>query len=414
MNLRYSKIVFLLAAVVLLFSSCGRDNTGQLIGAQDRPKFKENTVPLGMVYIPSGYFTIGSSDQDIFSSYQQRQKTVSMAGFYMDETEITNNEYRQFVEYVRDTEAHILMGDTEVNDYGEEIILRDFEIDYTDPTLEDMFYSKDRSLSGRREFNDDNLTYTYSWINWKKAAKSRSGVTRDEVIETKEVKVAPDRFVFIRDFAYSSNDPMTRNYFENPVFDDYPIVGVTWGQAKAFCHWRTQLWNESLDEDQALIEDFRLPTEFEWEYAARGGRDIASYGWGGYYARNSKGCLLANFKPGRGNYQEDGGYYTVNVGSYFPNDYGLFDMSGNVSEWTETAYVPGGNSVIHDMNPDIKYDAKDDDPALYKLKVVRGGSWKDVWYYLHSGTRDYEFQDSTKSFIGFRSAMTYLGRSPND
>lgn len=414
MILRYSKITLFFAIAGILLSSCGRDNAGQLVGAQDRPKWKGPVNPVGMVYVPSGYLTIGQSDQDIFSSYTQRQKTVSMTGFYMDETEITNNEYRQFVNWVRDYKAHEIMGDFIEDDYGAESIDWEMELDYEDETLDELYYTKDMSLSGRREFNNDGLAYTYDWIDWKKAAKSRTGVSRSEVIESREVKVYPDPFVWIRDFAYSYNEPMTRQYFENPAFDDYPVVGVTWSQAKAFCHWRTKIWNDGLEADQALVENFRLPTEFEWEYAARGGRDISPYGWGGYYVRNAKGCLLANFKPGRGNYAEDGGQHTVAVGSYFPNDYGLYDMSGNVSEWTETAYSPGAYNVIHDLNPDIKYDAKEDDPALYKLKVLRGGSWKDIYYFLQTGTRDFEYQDSAKAYIGFRCAMTFLGRSIKD
>ncbi len=414
MILRYSKITLCLAVVGVLLSSCGRDNSGQLVGTKDRPKWKGAINPVGMIYVPSGYLTIGQSDQDIFSSYTQRQKTVSMSGFYMDETEITNNEYRQFVDWVRDYKAHEIMGDFIEDDFGNEEIDWEMELDYADETLDELYYTKDMSLSGRREFNNDDLSYTYDWIDWKKAAKSRTGVRRSEVIESREERVFPDPFVWIRDFAYSQNEPMTRHYFDHPGFDDYPVVGITWGQAKAFCHWRTKLWNETMEEDQALIENFRLPTEFEWEYASRGGREVAPYGWGAYYVRNAKGCLLANFKPGRGNYAEDGGITTVAVGSYFPNDYGLFDMSGNVSEWTETAYAPGANNVIHDLNPDIKYDAKEDDPAIYKLKVVRGGSWKDIYYFLQTGTRDYEYQDSAKSYIGFRCAMTFLGRSIND
>ena len=340
-----------------------------------------------------------------------------MTGFYMDETEITNNEYRQFVKWVRDYTAHDIMGDYTVDEDdpdGEEVIDWELDLDYSDPTLEELYYTKEMSLSGRKEFNNEMLEYTYSWIDWKKAANSRVGVSRADVIENRTVAVAPDRFVWIRDFSYSYNEPMTRQYFESPAFDEYPVVGVTWPQAKAFCHWRTQLWNAEVASDEALIEDFRLPTEFEWEYASRGGRDIAPYGWGGYYVRNSKGCLLANFKPGRGNYAEDGGLHTVAVGSYFPNDYGLYDMSGNVSEWTETAYTPNSYTQIHDLNPDLKYDAKEDDPELFKLKVVRGGSWKDVYYFLQTGTRDREFQDSAKSYVGFRCAMTFLGRSIND
>jgi len=414
MILRYWKVTLVFVLGGLIMTSCGRDNAGQLVGVKDRPQWKGPANPLGMVYVPSGYLTIGQSDQDIFSSYTQRQKTISLTGFYMDETEITNNEYRQFVNWARDYKAHEIMGDYIEDDFGNEEIDWDLDLEYDDETLDELFYTKDMSLSGRREFNNDDLTYTYDWIDWKKAAKSRIGVSRSEVMESREVRVYPDPFVWIRDFAYSYNEPMTRHYFEHPNFDDYPVVGVSWPQAKAFCHWRTKIWNDGLDEDQALIENFRLPTEFEWEYAARGGKDIAPYGWGAYYIRNSKGCLLANFKPGRGNYAEDGGQHTVAVGSYFPNDYGLLDMSGNVSEWTETAYAPGGYNVVHDLNPDIKYDAKEDDPELFKQKVIRGGSWKDIFYFLQTSTRDFEYQDSAKSYIGFRCAMTFLGRSIND
>lgn len=412
--LRFAQISLVVAIVGILLSSCGRDNGGQLVGVQDRPKWKGPINPLGMVYIPSGSLTIGQSDQDIFTNFTQRPKTISLTGFYMDETEITNNEYRQFVNWVRDYEAHEVLGDYIENEYGEEEIDWELPLDYQDETLDDFYFEKDMSLSGRREFNNDDLEYTYDWIDWKKAAKSRSGVARADVIEKRTVPVYPDRFVWIRDFAYSYNEPFARHYLEHPSLDEYPVVGVTWSQAKAFCHWRTRLWNDELSEEQALIEDFRLPTEYEWEMAARGGRDIAPYGWGGYYVRNAKGCLLANFKPGRGNYREDGGEHTVAVGSYFPNDYGLFDMSGNVSEWTETAYAPDAYNLVHDLNPDIKYDAKEDDPAEYKLKVLKGGSWKDVYYYLQTHTRDYEYQDSARSYIGFRCAMTFLPRSLDD
>jgi len=174
------------------------------------------------------------------------------------------------------------------------------------------------------------------------------------------------------------------------------------------------MWNSFKGQEQPNTEEFRLPTETEWEWAARGGRDIAPYPWGGYYIRNAKGCLLANFKPGRGNYPEDGGQYTVKADAYFPNDYGLYNMAGNVAEWTETAYHPNAYQHTHDMNPDIKYDAKDDDPKAYKRKVIRGGSWKDISYYCQTGTRNYEYQDTSKSYIGFRCALTFLGRSLKD
>ena len=206
---------------------------------------------------------------------------------------------------------------------------------------------------------------------------------------------------------------MTRNYFWHPAFDDYPVVGVDWKKANAFCYWRTKLWN-SYQANGVNSEDFRLPTEHEWEYAARGGHDLAPFPWGGYYIRNAKGCLLANFKPGRGNYPEDGGLYTVKADAYFPNDYGLYNMAGNVAEWTSSAFHENAYSFLHDLNPDMRYDAADDESEAQKRKVIRGGSWKDIMYFLQTGTRHWEYQDTTKSYVGFRCALTFLGRSIND
>ena len=208
---------------------------------------------------------------------------------------------------------------------------------------------------------------------------------------------------------------MTRNYYWHPAFDDYPVVGVTWEQANAFCYWRTKLWNAyKTKAGEVNTEDFRLPTEHEWEYGARGGHDLAPFPWGGYYVRNAKGCILANFKPGRGNYPEDGGLYTVKADAYFPNDYGLYNMAGNVAEWTSSAFYENAYSFLHDLNPDIRYDAKKTDPKAWKRKVLRGGSWKDIAFFIQTGTRNYEYQDTAKSYIGFRCALTFLGRSIND
>ena len=406
------KALFSFCLMVLLLSSCGRDDSGQLLGVPDRPTWN-GINPFGMVYVPSGTLTIGQSDQDVFQTYIQRQKTVSISGFFMDDTEITNNEYRQYVYWVRDSLAHLIMDDIYEDEYGNERIDWEYELDYSSEELDDMYYQGDMKINDfERALDTRQLQYTYKWIDWQKAAHNPD-IVRSNLLKEETVSVYPDTLVWIRDFAYSYNEPFTRNYFWHPAFDDYPVVGVNWKQAKAFSHWRTHIWN-SFKGDQPNTEEFRLPTETEWEWAARGGREIAPYPWGGYYIRNAKGCLLANFKPGRGNYPEDGGFYTVKADAYFPNDYGLYNMSGNVSEWTETQYHPNAYSHVHDLNPDVKYDAKDDDPEAYKRKVIRGGSWKDISYYCQTGTRNWEYQDTSKSYIGFRCALTFLGRCIND
>lgn len=400
-------------AGLLLITSCGSSSkqNGYLTGVTNRPKWKV-TNPYGMVYVPSGQVHIGQSDQDVFNTYLQKPKSISLQGFFMDDTEITNNEYRQFVDYVRDSIAHVIMGDVYQDDYGNDLIDWELELDYSDPTLDEMFYQGDMAINGR-EFNNELLTFKYSDFDWVRAANDKTA-SRKDLIKTYEVKIYPDTLCWIRDFSYSYNEPYTRNYFSHPAFDDYPVVGLTWVQATAFCKWRTQLYNTYKGEEEIQTEEFRLPSEAEWEYAARGGRDLAPYPWGGYYARNAKGCLLANFKPGRGNYPEDGGLYTVKADEYFPNDYGLYCMAGNVAEWTSSAYAENAYNSEHDLNPDYRYNATADDPEIMKRKVIRGGSWKDISYFLQTGTRHWEYQDTAKSYIGFRCAITFLGRSIND
>jgi formylglycine-generating enzyme required for sulfatase activity len=123
------------------------------------------------------------------------------------------------------------------------------------------------------------------------------------------------------------------------------------------------------------------------------------------------GCFIANFKTLRGNYTDDGGFHTTIVAHYAPNEWGLYDMAGNASEWTSDAFDESSYTFTHDMNPDYKYNATDIEAPALKRKVVRGGSWKDVAYYLQVGTRTYEYQDSAKAYIGFRCVRTYEGRS---
>jgi len=406
-----SKLIFILI-VVGMFGACSKQEQGQLVGAGNRPKWN-GVNPYGMVYIPSGTLHIGQSDQDVFSTYTQRQKSISISGFFMDDTEITNNEYRQFVEWVRDSIAHKMLGNETEDDLGNARIDWEVELDYSDEELSDLYFQGDMAFDGKREMDVSKFKYKYEWIDWQKAANDKNA-TRTNIIKKAETGIYPDTLCWIRDFSYSYNEPVARNYFWHPAFDDYPVVGITWKQANAFCHWRTKIWNMYKAENEPNTEVFRLPSELEWEHAARGGHDIAPYPWGGPYVRNAKGCLLANFKPGRGNYPEDGGLHTVKADAYFPNDYGLYCMSGNVAEWTITAFHENAYVHQHDLNPDYRYDAEDSDPDAFKRKVIRGGSWKDISYYLQTGTRSWEFQDTSKSYIGFRCVLTYLGRSIND
>jgi gliding motility-associated lipoprotein GldK len=413
--------LFAFAAITALAigsASCGKKgkakglpDNGQLVGATNSTRGSMGK-PLGMIYVPPGTFHMGPSDEDVNYNFTARNKQVSINGFWMDATEITNNEYRQFVWWVRDSLAakELSLGKETDGNFAVDW-KRAQLIKYNDKSvlekISKLTLTPDNRLYGKNEIDPEKLSYRVEYFDLKEASKRENkGKPRSTYIVRYDEKVYPDTLVWMRDFSYSYNEPMAKRYFAHPSFGNYPVVGVNWKQAVAFCSWRTHYMTSYLERTKKNVEsDFRLPTEAEWEYAARGGRSQSMFPWGNYYLRNKKGCLLANFKPGRGNYAEDGGFYTVRADAYWPNDYGLYNMSGNVAEWTSSLYYEGGYNFQHDMNPDIRYNAPDSDPPRMKRKVVRGGSWKDVGYFLQTGTRSYEYQDTTKSYIGFRCVI---------
>ncbi len=422
MKMKNRLAILALAAVSL--TSCGsfgkKDKgtafvgNGQLVGVAPGSRYVLPKPP-GMVYIPQGTFHMGPSDEDPSYAFSARNRSVSISGFWMDATEITNNEYRQFTQWVRDSIAAKKLGYVKAGTDGVEYVdwAKMQKLKWNDPKVveqlgqTDLVLSPEDRIFGKKEIDASKLIYHSETFDLKEAAKrENAGKPRSQFIVKSDVKIYPDTLVWIRDFAYSYNEPMTKRYFSHPAFGNYPVVGVSWKQAAAFCEWRTHYLNSWLESKGRVQEsDFRLPTEAQWEYAARGGRSQSMFPWGNYYLRNKKGCLLANFKPGRGNYPEDGGFYTVRADAYWPNDFGLYCMSGNVAEWTSSIYYEGSYTFQHDMNPDVRWNAKDTDPPKMKRKVLRGGSWKDVGYYLQTGTRTYEYQDSAKSYIGFRSVI---------
>ena len=387
-------------------------NDGQLHGVAPGARWNLKK-PVGMVYVPQGTFHMGPSDEDINYAFTARNKSVSISGFWMDATEITNNQYRQFTNWVRDSIGAKLMGYVKQGTDGNEYVdwKKTKDIKWGDKAtiekIDAIIVTPDNRIFGKKELDAKKIVYQSETFDYKAAAQNRDvTIPRSAFIIKQQIPVYPDSLCWVRDFAYSYNEPMAKKYFNHPAFGNYPVVGVSWKQANAFCEWRTHYFNSFLESKKRNPEsDFRLPTEAQWEYAARGGRSQAQYPWGGPYLRNKKGCLLANFKPGRGNYPEDGGFYTVRADAYWPNDFGLYNMSGNVAEWTSSLYYEGGYNFQHDMNPDIRWNAKDSDPPRMKRKVLRGGSWKDVGFFLQTSTRSYEYQDTAKSYIGFRSVV---------
>jgi formylglycine-generating enzyme len=439
------KVLALSIILLTILSGCGQSGNGELVGVSRRASFYEPD-PYGMLFIPQGSFNMGLNDQDVTRSMTTQTRTVSISSFWMDETEITNSEYRQFVYWVRDSIARQMLGEQfdefllSEDRYGNEIdppyVNWRPRLEWTNEEyaeiLDDLFLPEHERFFRRKEIDTRKLMYEYEDVDLHQAANrsnrynfetnsyegevynqfgERIPITDRSAFRMKDrVNVYPDTLVWIADFTYSFNEPLTEMYFWHPGFDEYPVVGVSWKQANAFCIWRTQLLNNFLrSKRQPEVMKYRLPNEAEWEYAARGGLNQNVYPWGGLYTRNDKGCFLANFKPLRGRYGDDGGMYTMSVASFAPNDFGLYDMAGNVAEWTYSAFDETSYSFMHDMSPTYKYNALPGDHHTMKRKVVRGGSWKDIGYFLQNSTRTYEYQDSAKSYVGFRCIRSYIG-----
>lgn len=446
------KIVQLLF-ITTLFIGCGNNDRGQLVGVEGKNWKPEK--PYGMVLVTGGSFIMGKSDYDIAGLNDAPTKTVTVNSYYMDETEITNSEYRQFVTWVRDSvirqalaeAAELAGGDANVGGGRRNKSISNFafknaadqdnltpfqefskhydplkqqinwdvdiiwnEADYPDAdyvyAMDEFYLSNEQSYNGQRMKDVSKFKYSFKTLDIDAAARSRGD--RTNYIENFEVEVYPDTTVWIKDFNYSYNEPMHNDYFNHTAYDNYPVVGVDWNQARAFCDWRTQYLNNfrRSRKDLALANDFRLPSEAEWEYAARGGLESGTYPWGGPYAKDDRACFLANFKPLRGDYAADEVLYTAEADSYKPNGFGLFNMSGNVSEWVNTSYDPASYEYMSSMSPNVNIKNN-------KRKVIRGGSWKDVSYFLQVSTRDFEYADSARSYIGFRTVQDFLGNSMN-
>lgn len=437
-------------------TSCSIKNRGELIGVRQKKWFGEK--PYGMTLIEGGAYIMGKSDEDNAQLQNAQARTVTVPSFYMDETEITNSEYKQFVYWVKDSIALAMLArkadelelsednkdgigefafkDSDTAKYTEfqkymrqnyydlsedlyagralnwdSDLIWDTE-DYLDQNyaevMDSLYLPPELWYDGLPKLDVSKLVYTYTWFDADAAAAEskrtkKQFIDRTPYIKKEEVQIYPDTTVWIKDFVYSYNEPMHNDYFSHPAYQDYPVVGVSWTQAVAFCNWRTNFKNSyQRKKGEPNVSRFRLPNEGEWEYAARGGIPSGTYPWGSPYLLNDRACFLANFKPLRGDYAVDQAVYTVEAKSYYPNDYNLYNMSGNVAEWTNSSYNSESYEYVASLNPNMSFPNE-------KRKVVRGGSWKDVAYFLRVSSRDYEYSDTSRSFIGFRTVQDYLG-----
>ena len=435
-NLKMARFRFLFMLLVLMMSSFlfFAFESNQLSGRNPR-----NRVDPNMAYIPGGSFYMGASDEQVDNALMNHKKLISVSSFWMDRSEITNEEYHKFVNYVADSLKYLNYylktidipdDDTLKVDWNKVALMnRNISNAKTQKSIEDLLSSKltelvlqqqDRMKGHPLQLDPKKMVYRYYFVDLKKAAdtsSSKKGLENAKSLfkVTKKEAIYPDTLVWGRDFSMSQNDPLMMLYFSHKSYNEYPVVGVTWKQATAFCHWRTEhsdYYQGRPGKKDYLIDGiYRLPSESEWEYAARGNAKInAMFPWGSPYAKTREGRLMANFKPGRGDYfggdTKLDGITPVKVKSYSENGFGLYDMAGNVAEWTSTVYDEAGGPA--DFNPNFQYDVDESvevsDPRA--RKSIRGGSWKDIAYNCQVSTRNYEYQFNAKSYIGFRCVLS--------
>ncbi len=185
--------------------------------------------------------------------------------------------------------------------------------------------------------------------------------------------------------AWGGDEDARNSYLTQSQFEDYPVLGVTWENAREFCEWNGNR---------------RLPTEAEWEYAARAGQVGAVYPWRGFRATDERGRYLANFSP-EGNPAATGYSRTAPVGAFPPNRWGIHDMAGNAAEWVEDAYSP---TYDH-------YESGQSDPAPFQDdseqdRIIRGGSWASNSFDIGVGVRNAQDKDRGNQEVGFRCAAS--------
>ena len=251
-----------------------------------------------MVRLPDGTFIMGLTDEDPFDMQTSGRRRVTVSAFYIDRFEVTNAEYREYLQ----------------------------------------------SLSqGERE---DALPDSTAWTS-------------------------------------SASRADWSTYFYGSNYDEYPVVSVTWDEAKDYCD----------------NENKRLPSEAEWEYAARAGRVGGVYPWSGFSPRDAFGRYLANFNPGRQGQAADGYAFTSPVGSFPPSRWGIHDVAGNVAEWVEDTYSES-YANLSDLDP--VYRGTEDSEET--RKVVRGGAWDSNAFRIGVGYRDMQEADQPSPRVGFRCA----------
>lgn len=472
-NLLKLSPLFLFAVVAL--SSCGPKErsatTGwayndQEWGGFEKLDYQGQATGPNLVLIEGGTFTMGLTEQDVTYEWNNVPRRVTVSSFYMDETEVTNSAYREYLFWL-DRVFGENYPDVWKNALPDTLVWRE-ELAFNEPFVETYF---------RHPAYDDYPAVGVNWLQATEYCNWRTDRTNEMILIEKGIlNLNPEQ----RDDDNFNTEAYLLGKYEGSVRKNLEDKSTGGERAVRF-------------EDGILLPSYRLPTEAEWEYAAlalignmeselhENITDRRLYPWDGNtvrYQRRDKyqGRILANFKKGDGDYMgmsgrlNDRAHITAPVRTSMPNDFGLYHMAGNVSEWVADIYRPMTSLALSDVdNQDlnsfrgnrfktkvtedgeivekdslgrIQYryvtdeeaadrenyrkgmvhdylDGDEQSKSIYeygvatlisnKSRVIKGGSWADRAYWLSPGARRFKEEDKSDRTIGFRCAMTRTG-----
>lgn len=473
----YCLTLIAIFSFAILMTSCGKgdgersSSTGWKYndpewGGFEKRDYEGQVTGPNLVLIEGGTFAMGTTEEDVSFEWNNIPRRVTVSSFYMDETEVSNIDWKEYLSWTRKT--YKSYPQVWRNALPDTLVWRE-ELAFNEPLVETYF---------RHPSYDEYPVVGVNWLQAQEFCKWRSNRVNEMLLIERGIlnpntnQVDSDNFDTKSYLAGQYQGDVRKNMTDLQTGGERPVEF----------------------EDGIMLPNYRLPTEAEWEYAAlalQGNQstrkdenitDRKIYPWSGTSARYKKhngnqGKILANFKRGRGDYMGMAGNLNDHASSagpvreFLPNDFGLFNMAGNVSEWTEDVYRPLTSLTLsdaenHDLNPfrgnnfqeivldeegkpvekdslgRLQYRNVEDEEVMtrenykkgnvvdYKdgdnkefvsygygeytlindsVRVIKGGSWADRLYWLAPGARRFKDQAKSDKTLGFRCAMIRVG-----